>query len=388
MENKIKDFKYLEEFELVDNSKQEVYNDKEARADNDNIDKTGVNKAFREKDVYIEPVFKSAAAIEYNIYMLDENNELEKIGTVKEDKQIVLTAKYKERKQLEVDEKEFDFNSQKLEVDIQKMIEEQRFSEEENKEKQEKDTEKNKDQKEEQDKDDVIDDKDLQEQGYNITTYTRIKNQQIIDLMIAENYNPRSMIVTEIDGKPVFLAKEVGTGDIKELPTKPCENSIEEVNEFENNVERTRGTGTKVVLANCPGIVFDVSKNNKNQIGVLADIEKDGKRERFNVGEPVHPTDQEYEMQKYVNAGYNFAPANPLLTDAIIKESLEKMPEDVRSGVQNALEGRTQNPTKDEFDEIVNNVLDEKEKADEAEKEEEHEHYTERYLGDKYEAHP
>lgn len=395
MEDKIKNFKYLEEFELVDNSKQEVYNDKESKGKNKtNIEITGGNKTYREKDVYIEPVFKSATSTEYNVYLINEKNELEQIGMVREDKQIVLTAKYKERKRLELGGKEFDFDSKNLEVDMQKMFEEQRLRDErrkadkeskdnkvqdldENKEKakeEEKEEVKEKDEEEknkEIDNENLITDEDLKKQGYDIDTYTRITNRQVIDSMIVENYNPNSMIVAEVDNDVKFLAKEAGTGEIKELPIKRYDNTIEEVNEFENNVERSRGAGAKITLKNCPGMEFNVNKNRMGQleVGLIGNIDEQGNREVIQIGSPVHPTEQEYrraEAEKYERYGYG-----QILTKDEVDTRLAQEVESIRDEVGQEIETMAKNPTLQELEEKIQNEKDKQKQEKEHEEEEE-----------------
>ena len=418
MENKIKNLKYLEEFELVDNSKQEIYNDKETQNKNKGkVENTG-NRTYTEKNVYIEPVFKSATSIEYNVYYYDENNELQHMGTVKSDKQIVLTAKYKERKRLEVDGKEFDFDSQKLEVDVQKMIEKQNLKDEMNKRKNEKSIEdedrtlekqqqekdgeeKNIDNKDEKDQDkktteqnSMINDNDLKEQGYNISRYTRITDQHIIDNMIAENYDPRSMIVAEVDGQIKFLAKERGTKQIKELDTLNIDNSMEEVNEFENNVERTRGAGTKVRLPNCPGVEFNVNKNKMGQleVGVIGDIDEQGNREVLSIGSPVHPTEQEYkraESEKFEKYGYGPIDTQILTKDEVDARLAEEV-ESVRDEVGQEIETMAKNPTLKELEEKIQKERDRQQKVEEkqAEDVEERDEEEEEYEKVPWDRHP
>ena len=420
MEDKIKNLKYLEEFELVDNSKQEVYNDKEAKSKNHGDIESAGNRTYSEKNVYIEPVFKSATSIEYNVYYFDENNKLQHMGTVKSDKQIVLTAKYKERKRLEIAGKEFDFDSQKLEVDVKKMIEKQNLKDEMNKEKneksiedegqertleeqqQEKDEEdKNKDDKDEKEPDkkateqnNMINDNDLKEQGYNISRYTRITDQHIIDNMIAENYDPRSMIVAEVDGQIKFLAKERGTKQIKELDTLNIDNSMEEVNEFENNVERTRGAGTKVRLPNCPGVEFNVNKNKMGQleVGVIGDIDEQGNREVLSIGSPVHPTKQEYkraESEKFEKYGYGPIDTQILTKDEVDARLAEEV-ESVRDEVGQEIETMAKNPTLKELEEKIQKERDRQQKVEEkqAEDVEERDEEEEEYEKVPWDRHP
>ena len=410
MNDKIKDLKYLEEFELVDNSKQEIYNDKEARVNEGiNIDATGNKKTYRQKDVYVEPVYKSATSIKYNIYYIGENNELEKMGTVKDNKQIILDAKYRDRKRLEIDGKEFDFDSEKIEVDIQRMLEEQRLRDEEKnrnyekedeekslengknseakkeeneEDKEEQDKEQQEKKEEENDKENFITDEELIEQGYDTASVTRITDKHVIDSMIVENFNPYSLSVVEKDNKPVFLVKENGTGELRELPIKTYDNSMEEVNEFENNVERTRGAGTKVTLSNCPGMEFNVNKNKigQTEVGLIGNIDEQGNREVLSIGSPVHPTEQEYqraESEKYERYGYG-----QILTKDEVDARLADEVESVRDEVGQEIETMAKNPTLQELEEKIKDERERqaeltekeiKENEDEIEEEEEYE---------------
>lgn len=398
MENKVKNYKYLEEFELVDNSKQEIYNDKETK-NKSNIENTGINKVYTEKDVYVEPVFVSSTTIEYNLYYYDKENKLEKMGTVKPDKHLILTEKYKERKRLEVDGKEFDFDSQKLEADVQKMIERQNLKEKMRKENNEKNpievdekeleykkdekqdgkkNEENKDVKKQDDKQkNIIDDKILKEQGFDINRYTRITDPQVISSMISENYIANSTIVAEVDGQIKFLALEKGTKKVKELETLNIDNSMEEVNEFENNAERKRGAGTKVRLPNFPGMEFNVNKNKMGQleVGVIDNIDEKGNREVLSIGSPVHPTEQEYkraEAEKFEKYGYG--PVNTqILTKDEVDERLAKESESVRDEVSHEIETMAKNPTLKELEEKIQEERNRQQNKEERDDEEEYE---------------
>ncbi len=393
MEDKIKNFKYLEEFELVDSSKQEVYNDKENKSRNKaNIDITGENKTYREKNVYIEPVYKSATSIEYNVYCINEKNELELIGTVKSDKQILLTAKYKERKRLELGGKEFDFDSKYLKVDMQKMFEEQRLRDERRKASKENkvqnvDKDKEEDNEAEKNKENIITDQDLKKQGYNTNTYTRITNRQVIDSMIVEKYNPNSIIVLEEKGEVKFLAKEVGTGELKELPIKRQDNTMEEVNEFENNVERSRGAGSKITLTNFPGMEFNVNKNRMGQleVGLIGNIDEQGNREVISIGTPVHPTEQEYrraEAEKYERYGYG-----QILTKDEVDTRLAQEVESIRDEVGQEIETMAKNPTLQELEDKIQNEKD-KQKQEKEHKVEEERDEDEEYEKVPWDRHP
>lgn len=407
MKDKIKDLKYLEEFELVDNSIQKIYNDKDAKEENKSIDNTGTNKTYRQKNVYIEPIYISSTTIDYKVYYIDENNNIEELGTVKSDNQIFLNAKYKDKKRIEIDVNEFDFDSDKIEVDIQKMLEEQRLRDEKKnkvmkKENTDKDLEKeNSSENEEQEKDenkkdeikeekdDSIKDEDLKKQGYNITSYTKITDQHVKDLMIVEKYNPNSLIVAEVDGKIKFMAKEVGTGEIKEIPVKTIDNSIEEVNEFENNVERSRGAGTKITSPSFPGMEFNVNKNKIGQIevGIIGNIDEQGNREVLSIGSPVHPTEQEYkraENEKYERYGYG-----QILTNDEVDERLAKEIETVREEVGKEIDEMAKNPTSRELEEKIDNERDRQEELKEKEIEEnEDEKEEEEYEKVPWDRHP
>lgn len=407
MKDKIKDLKYLEEFELVDNSIQKIYNDKDAKEENKSIDNTGTNKTYRQKNVYIEPIYISSTTIDYKVYYIDENNNIEELGTVKSDNQIFLNVKYKDKKRIEIDVNEFDFDSDKIEVDIQKMLEEQRLRDEKKnkvmkKENTDKDLEKeNSSENEEQEKDenkkdeikeekdDSIKDEDLKKQGYNITSYTKITDQHVKDLMIVEKYNPNSLIVAEVDGKIKFMAKEVGTGEIKEIPVKTIDNSIEEVNEFENNVERSRGAGTKITSPSFPGMEFNVNKNKIGQIevGIIGNIDEQGNREVLSIGSPVHPTEQEYkraENEKYERYGYG-----QILTNDEVDERLAKEIETVREEVGKEIDEMAKNPTSRELEEKIDNERDRQEELKEKEIEEnEDEKEEEEYEKVPWDRHP
>lgn len=393
MEDKIKNFKYLEEFELVDSSKQEVYNDKENKSRNKaNIDITGENKTYREKNVYIEPVYKSATSIEYNVYCINEKNELELIGTVKSDKQILLTAKYKERKRLELGGKVFDFDSKYLKVDMQKMFEEQRLRDERRKVSKENkvqdvDKDKEEDKETEKNKENIITDQELKKQGYNTNTYTRITNRQVIDSMIVEKYNPNSIIVLEEKDEVKFLAKEVGTGELKELPIKRQDNTMEEVNEFENNVERSRGAGSKITLTNFPGMEFNVNKNRMGQleVGLIGNIDEQGNREVISIGTPVHPTEQEYrraEAEKYERYGYG-----QILTKDEVDTRLAQEVESIRDEVGQEIETMAKNPTLQELEDKIQNEKD-KQKQEKEHKVEEERDEDEEYEKVPWDRHP
>lgn len=420
MDERIKNFKYLEEFELVDNSKNEIYNDKETIGKEDKIiDNTGNKRTYIEKNVYIEPIYISATSIDYKVYYIDENNSLEELGTVKSDNQIVLNAKYKDSKSVE---NEFDFDSKKLEVDIQKMLEKQRLrdeeksksiqdeksekniensdsienekedkeeNKEENKEEDKKEQDNNKKEAEENNKDDSIKDEDLKKQGYNITSYTKITDQHVKSSMIVENYNPNSLIVAEVDGQIKLMAKEVGTGEIKEIPLKTVDNSMEEVNEFSNNAERSKGAGTKITSSSFPGMEFNVNKNRMGQIevGLIGNIDEQGNREVLSIGSPVHPTEQEYkraESEKYERFGYG-----QILTKDEVDERLADEVESVRDEVGQEIETMAKNPTLQELEEKINAEKERQEEIREQEIEEnEDEKEDEEYEKVPWDRHP
>ncbi len=334
---KQKILKYLEEFELVNPVTGDIY---------------------VEKDVYIELIIGKTGKYEYNVF----NNEKEEIGRCLDKKSIILSSKYKERKQKEIDGKEFDFDAD-LEIDLDKMIERQQEKEkmervrlenetlereaneqkdnkekdimnnndieENNKEAKQQELEKDEKQKnEEQNKGEPISQKELNEQGYNISSFSLIKDENIIGAMVVDNFDPRTVIVAEDKGKIKFLAREVGTGEIKELPQIATSASGEHVNEFNNGVERESVATNKVALANCPGIEFSIDKNKVGQLELyyVDNIDKEGNREAIPVKtQAIHPTKDEYErsvlaekLKKY--GGYDVKNVNEI-------DDMEKLPD-------------------------------------------------------------
>lgn len=376
---KQKILKYLEEFELVNPVTGDIY---------------------VEKDVYIELIIGKTGKYEYNVF----NNEKEEIGRCLDKKSIILSSKYKERKQKEIDGKEFDFDAD-LEIDLDKMIERQQEKEElervrlenetlereaneqrekdnkekdimnnndieeNNKEAKQQELEKDEKQKnEEQNKGEPISQKELNEQGYNISSFSLIKDENIIKAMVVDNFDPRTVIVAEDKGKIKFLAREVGTGEIKELPQIATSASGEHVNEFNNGVERESVATNKVALANCPGIEFSIDKNKVGQLELyyVDNIDKEGNREAIPVKtQAIHPTKDEYErsvlaekLKKY--GGYDVKNVNEIDDrEEEIKARLADEKDSIRDEVYEEIDDMEELPDNEELEEMIEKEYDE-----------------------------
>ncbi|MBR2787494.1 MAG: hypothetical protein IKD76_08535 [Clostridia bacterium] len=349
-QEKQKILRYLEEFELVNPETGDVY---------------------VEKDVYIELSIGKTGTYEYNI---KDSNE-EEIGKCLNKKTIILSAKYKEKKQKEIDGKEFDFDAD-LEVDIDKMLERQRQKEENerlaseinNKEHTQEDEKDNKDLNEEPNKQDSkekenedkekekkqgepISQEELKEQGYDGLTYSLIKDENIINALVVDNYDPRTVIVTEDKGQIKFLAREVGTGDLKELPQVPTSTSGEQVNEFNNGREKSSVVTNKVALANCPNMEFSIDKNKVGQLELycIDNIDKEGDREAIPVKtQAVHPTMEEYKRTVYEKYGYEFDDRMEEIDARLADEK-----ESIRDDVYEEIDDMEELPDDQELEEII-----------------------------------
>lgn len=393
---KQKVLKYLEEFELVNPTTGEVY---------------------IEKDVYIDLTIGKNGKYEYDI----KDKDMEEIGKCLDKKSIILSAKYKEKKQKKIDGKEFDFDAD-LEVDIDKMLERQQEKEkiekaklvnenrirEENDEKIEDEKNRNNDEndknqkQQEKDKNELDKQKDneeqventpisqeeLKKQGYNISTYSLITDVNIINALLVDDYNPRSVIVAEVEGQIKFLAREVGTGDIKELPQVPTSSSGEQVNEFNGGVESKTVVSNKVALANCPGMEFSIDKNKIGQIELYSidNIDGEGDREALPVKtQAIHPTMEEYKRTVYEKYGYEF---DDRMEE--IKDRLDDEEKSIRDVVGKKIGDMEELPDDNKLDEMIEEeeYEQEREKDIEKEKEEEEEKYKAPWDGHDLYRHP
>ena len=357
-ENNSRNLRYLEEFELVNASNKDVY---------------------VEKDVYIQPEVGKNGMIQYKIF--DSANK--EIGVVDASKKMILNNEYIQEKKADGKELGFDFDTKQIEVDVKKMLDRQLEKEQElqkmqkqplkeqdeketkkqsNEEEEKKLAQKQKEENQEQDENsNKIEDKELKEQGYDITAYSRIKDQSVIDSMIVTTINPRSVIVAEVEGKFKFLGKEIGTGKVVELEEKAGGNTqIEEVNKFEGNVEKKKGRGTTMIMTDYGNTEFNVQKNDNGQIevGYIRDLDGDGTREVIPVEtDVVHPTIEEYQMaqmEKYKKYGnYNFVREDAIMTGKEIKERLAGEEEYVRDEVTARLEEQEKNPTSGQLEEMI-----------------------------------
>lgn len=376
-----RNLRYLEEFELVNGTNQGVYT---------------------EKDVYIQPKIGKNGMIQYRIYDA-ENNE---IGVVEANKRITLSNEYIQKKKLEGKELGFDFDSAQIEVDIQEMLDRQMEKEQELQRTQAQPTQNqtDKDVKEqtntEDDKKKVlpqqteqqktpsneIEDEELEQQGYNITAYSKIKDQTVIDAMIVTTIDPRSVIVAEVDGQFKFLGKEIGTGEIVELQERVGGNKqAEEVNKFEGNVEKKKGRGTTMIMTDYGNMEFNIEKNGHGQIevGYISDVDGDGTREVIPVEtDVVHPTMEEYQraqIEQYKKYGnYDFARDDAIMTGQEIEDRLADEEESIRDEVTAELEEQEENPTSNQLEEMIEDEKEEQEQeqeTDEQEKEEQEEEW-------------
>lgn len=351
------EYKYVEEFELVNSENENIYT---------------------EKDIFIKPIMSKDGRVEFLIY----NKDQEQIGAVDSNKNVTFTGEYIEDKKDEID-----FSSNDIKADIKAILDKQKEKENnkeeqtetieqenEEKEKNEKQEEKDQDQEEESP---IINDEELKDQGFNISAYSRIIDKNIIDAMKPGTVQPRSVIVAEVDGQFKFLGKEKGTGNIVELRERPGGNNrVEEVNEFNNGVEEKKGRGRTMIMADYGNMEFSIKKNNYGQIdiGYIRDMDNNGNRELISVQtDIVHPTMEEYkraQMEKYENYGYKVIDKDAILTENEIKERLAQENESVRNAVKTDLENQDKNPTLNKLEEIIQNEKAENEKNSGDEKEE------------------
>lgn len=379
-EKNSRNLRYVEEFELVNPNNGGVYT---------------------EKGVYIgDPVIsKDGKTFECKIYD-SQNNTIGVAKVSNGNKSITLDPRYIDRKRIEIDGKEFDFDAEELEADVNKMLELQLQKEQElergviqrkpeentiNKNKlHQEESEKSSEENQQENTSTPIEQEELVEQGYNISAYSKITDQRVIDAMIVSTIDPKSVIVAEVDGQYKFLGKEIGTGEIVELEERVGGNQqAEEVNKFEGNVENKTGRGTTMIMPDYGNMEFNIEKNNCGQIevGYIEDIDGDGTREVIPVEtDAVHPTMEEYQraqMEKYEKYGnYEFIRDDAILTGQEIEDRLADEEQSVRDEVNADLEQQAENPTKSQLEETIEQTRDEQaEKEDDEGKETEEEEW-------------
>lgn len=358
--------KELEEFVLVKNDKTPI---------------------FRETDVKVRPIAIGKNGPEFEVV----DKEDKRIGIVKDDKTFEFDKDYREGliKGMGKEMYEFlGFDKEKIKIDIMQKVKEQ---EERKLDETNSDIRKNEileNNKENKDinnddkrinKDDEktkgtnkIEKEELDELGYNITAWTLIKDQHVIDAMIPGEFDPRSIIVAEVEGEFKFLGREVGTGKIKELDERAGGNKqAEEVNKFERNVEKKEGRGTTMIMPDYGNMEFSIVKNGNGQIevGRIEDLDGDGTREVIPIEtEIIHPTMEEYRRAQYEKYGYEFE--DEIMTGQEIDERLSEEEQSIRDEVKEDINSTEENPTREQLEEKIEDERNEQEQDTEEEKEE------------------
>lgn len=371
---KEKNSRYVEEFELVNSNNGKVY---------------------IEKDVYIgEPVISKDGRT-YECKILDSQNNVIGVAKVsKGNKLISLDQRYIDRKKIEIDGKEFDFTAEKLEADVNKMLENQLKRNQEierediqnrvddrNKDNSSKiEKEKNINEKEQENTSNIIEQEELVKQGYNISVYSLITDQRVINSMVSTTIDPKSVIVAEVEGEFKFLGREFGTNKIVELEEKVEDNNdLEVFNKFEGNIENKTGIGTRMRMFDYGDMEFHIEKNSFGQIevGIIKDIDEDGTREVIPIEtDTIHPTMEEYrraEIEKYKKYGnYEIVRDDAILTGKEIEARLADEEQSIRDEVNAELEQQSENPTKSELEEKIEQARENQmEREDEVEEEKE-----------------
>lgn len=358
--------KELEEFVLVKNDKTPI---------------------FRETDVKVRPIAIGKNGPEFEVV----DKEDKRIGIVKDDKTFEFDKDYREGliKGMGKEMYEFlGFDKEKIKIDIMQKVKEQ---EERKLDETNSDIRKNEileNNKENKDinnddkrinKDDEktkgtnkIEKEELDELGYNITAWTLIKDQHVIDAMIPGEFDPRSIIVAEVEGEFKFLGREVGTGKIKELDERAGGNKqAEEVNKFERNVEKKEGRGTTMIMPDYGNMEFSIVKNGNGQIevGRIEDLDGDGTREVIPIEtEIIHPTMEEYRRAQYEKYGYEFE--DEIMTGQEIDERLSEEEQSIRDEVKEDINSTEENPTREQLEEKIEDERNEQEQDTEEEREE------------------
>lgn len=358
--------KELEEFVLVKNDKTPI---------------------FRETDVKVRPIAIGKNGPEFEVV----DKEDKRIGIVKDDKTFEFDKDYREGliKGMGKEMYEFlGFDKEKIKIDIMQKVKEQ---EERKLDETNSDIRKNEileNNKENKDinnddkrinKDDEktkgtnkIEKEELDELGYNITAWTLIKDQHVIDAMIPGEFDPRSIIVAEVEGEFKFLGREVGTGKIKELDERAGGNKqAEEVNKFERNVEKKEGRGTTMIMPDYGNMEFSIVKNGNGQIevGRIEDLDGDGTREVIPIEtEIIHPTMEEYRRAQYEKYGCEFE--DEIMTGQEIDERLSEEEQSIRDEVKEDINSTEENPTREQLEEKIEDERNEQEQDTEEEREE------------------
>lgn len=378
-----KNQKELEEFVLVKNDKTPI---------------------FRETDVKVRPIAIGKNGPEFEVV----DKEDKRIGIVKDDKTFEFDKNYREGliKGMGKEMYEFlGFDKEKIKIDIMQKVKEQeeRKLDETNSDIRKNEIlENNKDNKDINNddkrinKDDEkpkgtnkIEKKELDELGYNITAWTLIKDQHVIDAMIPGEFDPRSIIVAEVEGEFKFLGREVGTGKIKELDERAGGNKqAEEVNKFERNVEKKEGRGTTMIMPDYGNMEFSIVKNGNGQIevGRIEDLDGDGTREVIPIEtEIIHPTMEEYRRAQYEKYGYEFE--DEIMTGQEIDERLSEEEQSIRDEVKEDINSTAENPTREQLEEKIEDERNEQEQDAEEEKEEEREEDDDEWVPGKPRSH-
>lgn len=375
--------KELEEFVLVKNDKTPI---------------------FRETDVKVRPIAIGKNGPEFEVV----DKEDKRIGIVKDDKTFEFDKDYREGliKGMGKEMYEFlGFDKEKIKIDIIQKVKEQeeRKLDETNSDIRKNEIlENNKDNKDINNddkrinKDDEkpkgtnkIEKEELDELGYNITAWTLIKDQHVIDAMIPGEFDPRSIIVAEVEGEFKFLGREVGTGKIKELDERAGGNKqAEEVNKFERNVEKKEGRGTTMIMPDYGNMEFSIVKNGNGQIevGRIEDLDGDGTREVIPIEtEIIHPTMEEYRRAQYEKYGYEFE--DEIMTGQEIDERLSEEEQSIRDEVKEDINSTAENPTREQLEEKIEDERNEQEQDAEEEKEEEREEDDDEWVPGKPRSH-
>lgn len=358
--------KELEEFVLVKNDKTPI---------------------FRETDVKVRPIAIGKNGPEFEVV----DKEDKRIGIVKDDMTFEFDKDYREGLIKEMGKEMYEFlgfDKEKIKIDIMQKVKEQ---EERKLDETNSDIRKNEileNNKENKDinnddkrinKDDEktkgtnkIEKEELDELGYNITAWTLIKDQHVIDAMIPGEFDPRSIIVAEVEGEFKFLGREVGTGKIKELDERAGGNKqAEEVNKFERNVEKKEGRGTTMIMPDYGNMEFSIVKNGNGQIevGRIEDLDGDGTREVIPIEtEIIHPTMEEYRRTQYEKYGYEFE--DEIMTGQEIDERLSEEEQSIRDEVKEDINSTEENPTREQLEEKIEDERNEQEQDTEEEREE------------------
>lgn len=218
---------------------------------------------------------------------------------------------------------------------------------------------------------------ELQEQGFNVTAYTVIKDKEMLDEIVpGMYYDKNSVVVAKVDGKITALARVAGEERFEEIETKSANKSIGQVTAFQYNKGYEEDAGTEIAFTDKS--TYRIRENDFGQleVGRVHIDSKTGEKTVTNVdSDMAYPTRDEKNRVDSQNA-IDKDNKKGVLTQEEIDIELAKLGDELREDYVKKDERVKEGITIEELKEIISDCEKQlREDHHEPSLEPEHKHY-------------